>query len=146
VLSIPGDDMPPVPNQIEKRGWEYLVTYPGDKEAYAELVAEFYCNAYCPQKDKQKGKSFVRGKHILFDAGTINCLLKSKLHMTKDQWPTFKQNVNTDSLLKELCKDGTDWILDSTRKPKKVFSSSLVPLPKIWAAYIGTNLVPCSNV
>lgn len=146
VLSIPEDDMPQVPNQIEKRGWEYLVTYPENKEAYAELVVEFYCNAYCPQKDKQKEKSFVRGKQIPFDADTINSLLKSKLLRTKDQWPTFKQNVNTVSLLRELCKDETEWILDSTGKPKKFPSSSLVPLPKIWAAYIGTNLVPCSNV
>lgn len=146
VLSIPGDDMPPIPIQIEKRGWEYLVTYPGEKEAYAELVVEFYCNAYCPQKDKQKGVSFVRGKHISFDADTINSLLKSKLPKTRDEWPAFKKNVNTVSLLKELCKDGTYWMLDSTGKPKKFPSSSLVPLPKIWSAYIGSNLVPCSNV
>ncbi|AET01981.1 hypothetical protein MTR_8g026830 [Medicago truncatula] len=78
-------------------------------------------------------RSLQRRQQIPFDADTINSLLKSKLLRTKDQWPTFKQNVNTVSLLRELCKDETEWILDSTGKPKNFPSSSLVPLPKIWA-------------
>lgn len=54
------NDVPPVTEEIHRRGWEALVAYP--KEGYVEMINEFYTNACNPTADFLPHTSYFRGK------------------------------------------------------------------------------------
>ena len=145
-MRIPADveAVAEIEKQISRRGWKTLITYP--KGAYTEMVREFYSNAFCVKPANSTFESFVRGKKVKFDAHTINSVLKTKLSKGKDEWEDLqKEGVDPELLLQKLCMEGTTWGLDRSKMPKKVPSCTLLPIPKVLANLIISNITPCSN-
>ncbi|RYR29821.1 hypothetical protein Ahy_B01g054354 [Arachis hypogaea] len=63
--------------------------------------------------------------------------------------PSYEERVKYDQrcvdVLSDLCKVGTDWVLDSQGQPLKLRRGDLIPRAKGWHDIVRRSLIPTSN-
>ncbi|RYR16020.1 hypothetical protein Ahy_B04g073007 [Arachis hypogaea] len=111
---------------IRKRGWELLCSQP--QEVSMVLIHEFYTNLIREFDDEEPYKSYVRGVTVDFSPNTIN-----------------RREARCEDVLSDLCKVGTDRVLDSHGLPLKLRRGNLTPQAKGWHDIVRRSLIPTSN-
>ncbi|RYQ84197.1 hypothetical protein Ahy_B10g103224 [Arachis hypogaea] len=149
ILEVPfklrKEEYPEIQKAIRKRGWELLCTQP--QVVSMPLIHEFYANVIKKNENEEPYLSYVRGVVVHFSPNTINRVL-----MIKPKWfkqPSYKERVKYDQrcvdVLSDLCKVGTNWVLDSQGQPLKLRRGDLIPQAKGWHDIVRRSLIPTSN-
>ncbi|RYQ84262.1 hypothetical protein Ahy_B10g103376 [Arachis hypogaea] len=111
------------------------------------LIHEFYTNVIREFDDEEPYMSYVRGVTVDFSPNAINRVLKVKLKRFKQA--SYKKRVENDpryvDVLGDLCKVGTDWVLDSQGQPLKLRRGDLIPQAKEWHDIVRRSLISTSN-
>ncbi|RYR15066.1 hypothetical protein Ahy_B04g071804 [Arachis hypogaea] len=130
---------------IKKRGWELLCNPP--QEVSMVLIHEFYTNVIREFDDEEPYMSYVRGVTVDFSPNTISRVLKVKQKRFKQA--SYEEMVENDprymDVFSDLCRVGTDWVLDSQRQPLKLRRGDLTPQAKGWHDIVRRSLIPTSN-
>ncbi|RYQ95286.1 hypothetical protein Ahy_B08g090370 [Arachis hypogaea] len=130
---------------IRKRGWELLCNQL--QEVSILLIHEFYTNVIREFDDEEPYMSYVRGVTVDFSPNAINRVLKVKPKRFKQA--SYEERVENDpryvDVLGDLCKVGTDWVLDSQGQPLKLRRGDLIPQAKGWHDIVRRSLISTSN-
>ncbi|RYR53093.1 hypothetical protein Ahy_A06g027988 [Arachis hypogaea] len=130
---------------IRKRGWELLCNQP--QEVSMLLIHEFYTNVIREFEDEEPYMSYVRGVTVDFSPNAINRVLKVKPKRFKQA--SYEERVENDrrymDVLSDLCRVGTDWMLDSHGQPLKLRRGDLIPQAKGWHDIVRRSLISTSN-
>ena len=126
--------------ELIRRGWERLGSYPSTFSV--TLVKEFYANAKVTTSAAPTFLSYVRGKRVPFDAGTINEFLGTQLADDVEcQFSVFDdEGVAPGELIQALCLAGGGFHRGTIQR------GSLHPLARFWSAFVHANISPCSHV
>ena len=139
------DEYPEIQKIIRKRGWELLCDQP--QEVSMLLIHEFYTNVIREYDDEEPYMSYVRGVTVDFSPDTINRVLKVKAKQFKRA--SYEERVENDpryvDVVSDLCRVGTDWVLDSHGRPLKLRRGDLIPQAKGWHDIVRRSLISTSN-
>ncbi|RYR29795.1 hypothetical protein Ahy_B01g054305 isoform A [Arachis hypogaea] len=138
-------EYPDIQEVVRKRGWELLCDQP--QVISVLLIHEFSANVIKKDDEEEPYLSYVRGVVVPFGPDTINRVLKTKPKRFKQ--PSYEKRVQYDpkcvDVLSDLCKVGTDWVLDSHKHPLKLRRGDLIPQAKGWHDIVRRSLICTSN-
>jgi hypothetical protein len=122
----------------------------------ADVVREFYANAYLREGEVNEFSSWVRGKRVKYNSMTINqilqidplghtghCDVKEKRRFSTRYW-------DYDDMLNFLARPGTSWMnfvpnSDPNHVPKKLLVKDLTPMAKAWNSFFHHTIETCAN-
>ncbi|KAJ1436529.1 hypothetical protein SESBI_04139 [Sesbania bispinosa] len=95
-------------------------------------------------------KSFMPTHSFQRERPPLNIFLMSGAKWPKRQhWQLSCINqfeVGPRNVLRELCLPGAQWIFKKgTNKPRAIWRTSLKPIPRVWATFVMSKLLPVSN-
>ncbi|KOM58113.1 hypothetical protein LR48_Vigan11g114700 [Vigna angularis] len=134
-------------DELIGRHWNKLATYPAP--ASITVVKEFYAKPRIYLDDAKPFMSYVRGKHIPFDAETINTFLKTECKGGNAPCQ-FAQILEGDVDFREI--ERTVFVLggrfqrNGKEQPLQIKRYFLTPLSKLWMSVIHVNLSLCSHL
>nr|KYP43855.1 hypothetical protein KK1_034674 [Cajanus cajan] len=145
MVKLKPTEYPEFQAKIQRRKWEKLAYYMAP--ANISVVREFYCNARVLSNDFPEYASYVRDIMIRFDA-TINTFLGT--HLTEglryyeySDWVARSKNYRLVERM--VCKPGKGFQYTSRGKISHILREDLIPMAKVWVAFIHANLSPCCH-
>nr|KYP33352.1 hypothetical protein KK1_045794 [Cajanus cajan] len=127
--------------EIKRRKWEKLVFYMAP--ANISVVREFYCNAQVLSNEFLEYTNYVRGVTIRFNADTINDFFGHPRYYEYLDW--ISRNKNYELVEQTVCKPGKKFQYTSRGKTSHILREDLIPMAKIWVAFIHANLAMCCH-
>ena len=123
---------------IQSRGWQLFYKHP--KAAVMTVVRKFFAIAV---ESTSSYAVFVRGKHVRYDAGTINQLFRLPYNPSgPNELDYLMDSTIMEEVSNEICKSGgTRWTI--VRDEHAHFlSKDLQQNMKVWHCFIYGKLVP----
>jgi hypothetical protein len=134
---------------LRVKGWESLngmVTKTSNKS----ITLELFENAYA--EEENRNFAIVRGKKVVYDAGSINNVLGLPVPANCDvvrrivtvNWP--KTNEEWDDLLVGIMKEGQGWRRKTpTSNPQKINTAHLLSTYRAWASFVNSTIEGTSS-
>ncbi|KGN46897.1 hypothetical protein Csa_020731 [Cucumis sativus] len=122
---------------IMQRGWSDFVKQP--EPAVLSIVREFYANMV-----EGSSRSFVRGRQVSFDYGTINRYYHLP-NFERDEYDIYaSEHVDVHQIIRELCQPGAEWVINPG-EPIRFKSSNLTVSNQVWHKFICAKLLPVAH-
>ncbi|MED6140014.1 hypothetical protein PIB30_089202 [Stylosanthes scabra] len=115
-----------------------------------DFDAEFYANARIDpdSEDDPRFHTFVRGVMVNFSMDRIKTVMKFEGPLnTKMSYRTrmIKGNQELDTMIRDLCVEGSVWSLGARNNPLYLKRSDLNPIARGWHEFIIHNIMPTTN-
>ncbi|KAL2321757.1 hypothetical protein Fmac_026136 [Flemingia macrophylla] len=144
-LKLEKDEFPEFVSELKIRKWKKIGKYVAP--ANIRVVHEFYTNAREIGPEISKNTSYVRGVTVHYDGDIINEFLGTKLQRRKKcqftEW--VEKNMSHCKVKKIICVPGGHYEHTKNGRISCIKKGYLLPIAKIWVAFIHSNISPCSH-
>jgi len=117
----------------------------------AEIVREFYADAWAERQDMHKRKTMVRGKWISYSPQVIDDLLGNSLPNEEDKCHyqrlcSRKKGFNNRKVAAVLCIPSKGYQIASSRKQTRTRRKDMRTLTQVWLTFMLVNVIPIGHV
>ena len=137
------NEYPKIQEQIRRRNWKIFCGDLG--KGKMNIAKEFYANVFVEVGKESHHKSWVRGKEIDFGRRLINNLLGIDWRLVCHYATRMDYDGNYQTIIRDFCKDGSEWVLDTKGHPNHLKKADLKPIPFMWCSFVQAKLLPTSN-
>jgi len=134
---------------ILRRNWRRLAE--PLKKFDAEIVREFYSNAYAERQERHRRKTMVRGRWIQYSPQAIDDLLENPYRKQEEKCHyqrlcSRKKGFSNRKVTTILCLPRKGYQLTSTGKETRIRRKDMRTLAQVWLTFMLANVVPTGHV
>jgi len=134
---------------ILRRNWRKLAE--PMKKFDAEIVREFYSNAYLERQKRHRRKTMVRGRWIRYNPQAIDDLLENPYRRQEEQCHYLrlcgrKKGFNSRKVATVVCMPGKGYQLTEAGKETRIRRRDMRTLAQVWLTFMMANVMPTGHV
>jgi len=148
-VELKPEDCDPFLMGILRRNWKRLAE--PLKKFDAEIVREFYSNAYLERQERHRRKTIVRGRWIKYSPQVIDDLLENPYRRQDEQCHYQrlcgrKKGFSNRKVAAVLCMPGKGYQLTEAGKETRIRRRDMRTLAQVWLTFLLANVMPTGHV